>query len=112
MASCDPIESPSGRECEESTNRFRERIASTMRCSGASLFGVIRRGVVGGRVVGRRPGVKLVEDAFDAILAGDRIVIDESELRGAFESQPRPDLTTQERRRPAERAGARFARLG
>ena len=31
IASCEPIESPSGRECEESTKRRRARIASTMR---------------------------------------------------------------------------------
>ena len=34
-------------------------------------------------------GVKLVEDALDPILAGDRIVVDEPELGRALESQPR-----------------------
>src|SRR4029077_2321388 len=82
------------------------RIASTMRRIGAWLF-VIRRAVV----VGRRTAVQLVEDALDAILSGDRIVVHEPEFWRAFEPQPRPDLPAQKCRGPAEGARARFARL-
>src|SRR4029077_4525957 len=78
------------------------RIASTMRRIGAWLF-VIRRAVV----VGRRTAVQLVEDALDAILSGDRIVVHEPEFWRAFEPQPRPDLPAQECRGPAEGARAR-----
>src|SRR5262245_788567 len=81
-----------------------------MRSIGAPLFCVIRRGIVPG-IVGSRAGVKLVEDTFDSILAGDRVVVDEPEFGRPFQPESRADLTTQERGGPAERAGARFERL-
>src|SRR6478736_17619 len=100
MASCEPIESPSGREWDERTKRWRERTASTMRAmSGLVVIGVCRGIGCGARRVFR--GANLVEELFDPILAGDRLVVEELELRRPFQPQPRSDLTAQERRRPA-----------
>ena len=38
IASCEPMESPSGRACELITNRWRARIASRMRAIGPALL--------------------------------------------------------------------------
>ena len=38
IASCDPMESPSGRACELITNRWRARIASRMRCDSGRRY--------------------------------------------------------------------------
>src|SRR3954463_13551334 len=102
MASCDPIESPSGREWDERTKRWRERMASTMRAmSGLVVIGICRR--VGGRVSRVLRGANLVEEPLDAVLAGDRFVVEELGLRRALQPQPRSDLPPQERRGAAER---------
>src|SRR6185436_508538 len=69
MASCDPIESPSGRACDDTTNRCRARIASTIRSTVAL--------VVIGRMVA---GFDFVEQLFDAILPGDGLVVEERQL--------------------------------
>src|SRR5262245_48383303 len=59
-----------------------------------------------------RLGVKLVEDAFDPVLAGYRIVVDEPELGRALQAKPRSDLASEEGRRTAEGTVARFPRFG
>src|SRR5436190_7917650 len=105
------MESPSGRECDDRTKRWRERIASTMRCIGAASVVVIGGSVVRRCGVGWRCAVKLVEDAFDPILTGDRIVVYEPEFGCAFQPQPRADLAPQKRGGPSERPGAGLARL-
>src|SRR5689334_11063686 len=105
IASCDPMESPSGRLWEERTKRRRLWIASTIWSNTGALL-VIVRGF--GAPVG---GVKLVEDLFDAILPGDRLVVDEPELRRSSQAQPRSDLAPEERGRPFERASGRRPRL-
>src|ERR1700722_2977553 len=101
MASCEPIESPSGREWDEITNRVRGPIASTI-CwiSGASEVGVIvsLRPVVRrldhsvAARVGRDARLDLVEELFDAVLPGDRIVVHEGELGHPPQPQARSDL--------------------
>src|SRR5512144_2355064 len=81
IASDDPIESPSGREWEEIRNRWRERMASTI-CS-SSPFVVI----VGG--AGR---MDFVEELFDTILPGDRLVVGERQLGHTLQTEARTDL--------------------
>src|SRR5450759_4943884 len=47
-------------------------------------------------------GLQLLEDLLDAVVLGDRGVVEELELRHAPEAHPLPDLAPQERRRPRE----------
>src|SRR5919197_3860015 len=100
MASCDPIESPSGRAWDEMTKRCRARIASAMRWRSGSGFASIVAGVAAIPVVA---GVQLVEQLLDAILAGNRLVVDELQVGYAAQPQPRSDLPTQEGRGAFER---------
>src|SRR5262245_19910880 len=86
MASCDPMESPSGRACDDSTNRCRLRTASTI----SRIAGLV---VIGGR---SRSAADLVEQLLDAVLAGNRFVVVERELRRALQPQARADLAPQE----------------
>src|SRR5437764_12766715 len=80
-ASCEPIESPSGRACDESTKCCRARIAAAICCSSGGQL------VVGvGIGVGAR--MNLAEDLLDAVLAGDRFVVDEDELRHQLQPEP------------------------
>src|SRR5229473_1977389 len=103
MASADPIESPSGLACDEITNRCFVRSASTIARNGAVL---VRFSVI----VGTAGGVKLVEDALDPVLAFDRFVVGEFEIRRPLEAQARANLPPQERRGPFQRARARGSR--
>src|SRR5258708_15077884 len=109
MASCDPMESPSGRECEESTNRRRVRTASTI-CWISGLVVVI-----GGRIrrhgAAGAAGADGVEELLDPVLAGDRLVVKELELRHALQPQARADPAPQEHRGAAQRPGGVGARL-
>src|SRR5262249_41987626 len=102
MASCDPIESPSGRECDDNTKRWRERTASTIcAISGVVVIGIrVRVGEVGGRL----RGANVVQELLDAVLARDRLVVEELDLRRALEAQPRSNLAAEKRRRPPQRA--------
>src|SRR5262249_34158556 len=109
MARCEPSESPSGRVCDETTKRWRARMASTIwDSSGVIVIGVR----VGGGVCGGFRGANLVEQLLDAILPGDRFVIDELELRGALQAQPRAELAAEKRRRTIERPAAVAPRRG
>src|SRR5262249_24296333 len=55
--------------------------------------------------------MNFVEELFDAILPGDRLVVDELELRHALQPEARSDLPPEKRRRPFERARRGAARL-
>src|SRR5262245_50252884 len=93
MASCDPMESPSGRACDDSTNRCRLRTASTI----SRIAGLV---VIGGR---SRSAADLVEQLLDAVLAGNRFVVVERELWRALQPQARADLAAQETGRAGQR---------
>src|SRR5712691_12056379 len=96
------MESPSGRECEESTNRCRARIASTI-CRISGLIVIIVRSA-GSAARRRFGGANLVEELLDPVLAGNRFVVDELERRDALQPQPRSNLPPQKRHRALERA--------
>src|SRR6266705_1065241 len=96
------MESPSGRECEESTNRCRARIASTI-CRISGLVVIILRS--GGSAAGwRLGGANFVEELLDPVLARNRFVVDELELRDALQPQPRSNLPPEKRHGALERA--------
>src|SRR6266508_140544 len=122
IASCEPIESPSGRACDVSRNRCRRTISSRICRTGAdavatgSLIIVARLGrVVAGCLTDARPvgpfRVELLEDALDAVALLDRLVEKECELGHALQLQALADLAPQERRRAAERPRRLAARL-
>src|SRR5262245_11216969 len=92
IASCEPIESPSGRLCDERTKRWRWRIASTIRSNS------------GLRLVIVFVNVKLVQELLDAVLARNRLVVDECQLGSPLQPQPRANLAAQKRRGAVERA--------
>src|SRR5262245_59231083 len=94
MASDDPTASPSGRTWDEIRNFRPARIASTMR----AISGVV--------VAIMHCGVELIENLFDAILAGDGVVVDEDDFGRAPQAQPGADLAAEEWRRALERAAA------
>src|SRR5580765_2245845 len=109
MASCDPIESPSGRACEDSTKRWRARTASTI-CRSSGLVVVIG-GRFGRHGAAGAAGADAVEELLDPVLAGDRLVVEELEFGHALQPQPRTDLAPQEHRGAAQRLRAGGARL-
>src|SRR5918993_1446455 len=96
IASCDPMESPSGRECELMTNRWRARIASQMRAIGpALLFAVVWWwGILCGPRVVR---VDLLQKLLDARLVGNGLVEDERNLGHPSQPQPLRELAAHER---------------
>src|SRR6185295_1717069 len=109
------MESPSGRLCEEITNRCRVRIASTI-CAMSGLSGLfviilVERGSGVRRLLRTLADANLVEELLDPVLAGDRLVVDEIELGDALQPQARADLAAQKRHRPLERARAALLRL-
>ena len=55
--------------------------------------------------------MNLVEDLLDPVLAGDRVVVDERELRYALQAQPGANLPPQECGGAAEREAARAPSL-
>src|SRR3954468_11242808 len=121
MASCDPIESPSGRACEVSTNRCRLRMASQMRrtmsgglSSGTALASVgwvmfsrgVRSGI--GRLGRRARGLRLrrtagallleiAEDLLDPVVLLDALVEEEVQLRRAAQPDPSGQLPAKKR---------------
>src|SRR5918993_4009088 len=96
IASCEPMESPSGRECELITNRWRARIASQMRAIGpALLFAIVWWwGILCGPRVVR---VDLLQQLLDARLVGDRLVEHERDFRHPSQAQPLRELSAHER---------------
>src|SRR5207253_5774133 len=81
-------------EGDERPKLGRARMASTICGSGGALL------IVG---VGVGAGMNVVEDLLDAVLAGDRTVVEESKLGNTLEAQPRADLPPQERSGALER---------
>src|SRR5258706_423291 len=84
IASCEPIASPSGRTCDESTKRCRVRIWSAIRAMTVCSVAVVIVWGVGGGEPGAAFLVLLVqvpEDLFDAVLVLDGFVEAELELR-------------------------------
>src|SRR4029077_9361976 len=91
IASCEPIESPSGLACDERTKRCRVWIASTI-CwiSGLVVIGLRVRGLdlgcrVGIGVCRMVRGADFAEQLLDPVLAGDRVIVEELDLRGALQ---------------------------
>src|SRR5207245_4447425 len=74
-------------------------------CSSADARSVV------GVWVGVGAGMDLGEDLLDPVLAGDRVLVDEGELRHALQPQSGADLPPQEYGRAAEREGARAPSL-
>src|SRR5258705_8562565 len=140
IASCEPMASPSGRTCEDSTKRCRVRISSAIRARMAAAVSVavvvirpesgncgpgcgIRDPGSGAVVVtlgvgrwklGFPLGVFLVDvakDLFDAVLVRDRLVEPELDLGDAAELQPRAELAPEEAGRALQRAGRLLAGL-
>src|SRR5512145_388654 len=110
-ASCEPMESPSGRACDVSRNRCRERMASRIwrRTGGCrpscGLFVVsviVSRRLLRGRDAGALR-LQLLQDALDPIVALDALVEEELQLRDPAEPEPAAELTAQERRGALER---------
>src|SRR5437762_268104 len=89
IASWEPIESPSGRECEERMNRCRVRIASAICRISGSLAAIVAFVALPVR------RVNLVEELVDAVLTGHRVVVVKLELGHAFQTQTRADLPPQ-----------------
>src|SRR2546425_9574339 len=99
MASCEPMASPSGRTWDEMTKRRRCRISSVMRSrTDVSLVVVVIRYRRGGFV-----GMKVAQDLLDPVLALDRLVEPEFELRNAAQPQAPADVPPHERRGAIQR---------
>src|SRR5437879_1514688 len=122
----EPIESPSGRECEETTNRRLAPMASTISWSVVDTWQDPEKGVVmylcilpfafrpafsaglsGALRVVMVGGAQFAEDPFDAVLARNRVVVHESQLRRSLETQARSQLPPEKRRGALERTAAR-----
>src|SRR3990170_5964761 len=115
MASCEPIESPSGRACEVRRKRWRRRISSLISPTTASAgtevgslliwVGVVDI-VIGfagsGGGVPRFSGQSL-QDALDAVVLLDRVIEHPGELGHALELKPPSDVPLQERGRSLKR---------
>src|SRR5262245_40874110 len=99
MAIDDPTASPSGRTWDEIRNLRPARMASTMRESSGVGVAIMLS------------GVELIENLFDAILAGDGVVVDEDDFGRAPQAQPGADLAAEEGRRTFERPCAGGPRL-
>src|SRR4051812_24492961 len=92
IAIWEPIESPSGRECEERMNRCRARIASAICRISGSLAAIVAFAAI----LVRR--MNLVEKLVDPILAGHRVVVVKLQLGHPLQPQARADLPAQKRR--------------
>src|SRR2546423_6882129 len=117
IACCEPMASPSGRTCDESTKRCRLRISSAIRprvvvSVAASVirtgFGTRDWGLVAGRALGVL-FVDVAEDLLDAVLVRDRLVEPELDLRYAPELQAGFDLAPGETGRAPQGAGRLLA---
>src|SRR3954470_13376934 len=110
IASCDPIESPSGRAWEVRRNRWRRRISSRICSTGASTVTpppvsllIVVLPVAPCVVHGRRGGrlrralrVELLENPLDAVVLFDRLVEREGQFRHALQPEPPADVPPQE----------------
>src|SRR3954470_24909791 len=129
MASCEPIESPSGRAWEVRRKRWRPRISSLISSTTAASAGasptccslLIRAGVVDIAIIfarfGNRGlplwfGTQALQDLFDPVVLLDRLVEHPGELGHPFELEASSDVTPQERRGALESLGRVLPRLG
>src|SRR5688572_5383815 len=123
MATCDPIASPSGRECDVTTKRCRWRMASRMAAIDSALIRIV--GGTGGvgcvRCVGYVGCVRLArrsadrrgggcvrdfaQQLFDAVLVADALVELEGDFGGAAQTKALTDLPAHEPRRALEGSG-------
>src|SRR4051812_10700034 len=107
------MESPSGLACDVIRNVRRAWIASQMSvfgfilCGGALAWLRRRRGLVARLLL----GLEVLQDLFDAIVPGDRFVVEELELGHAAQPDARADLAAQERQGALERLGRLALRL-
>src|SRR6266545_2003115 len=99
IASCEPMESPSGRACDVSRKRRRRRISYRICRSAAAVASSFAGSFVISGIV------ELQEDSLDAVALLDRFVVEESELGHALQADPLADLPAQERHGARERAG-------
>src|SRR4051812_41552679 len=111
IASCDPIESPSGLAWDVSRKRCRRRISSEIRrtaeaaASTDSLIIVGRTDCVIAGIVSRGPfRLELLKNPFDPVAVFDRLVVEERQFGNPLQAETLPDLPAQERCRTPERA--------
>src|SRR5436190_5210605 len=116
IASWEPIESPSGREWEEITNRCRA-CSSAVIClisgSVAAIGVVTVAGVAGLSAVAVALLVgcmDFVQQLFDPVLPSDGLIVLELQLGHALQTETRADLAPQKGRCPVERTRAVLAR--
>src|SRR5262245_43284642 len=127
IASCEPIASPSGRTCDESTKRCRLRISSAMRARTLTSVAVVivsgygirnlgsGLGIRLGMALGGAPRVffvKVAQNLFNPVLVCDRFVEPEFELGDAAQLQPRADLAAEEACGARERTRRLLSRVG
>src|SRR5919112_5118149 len=102
IASCDPIESPSGRACDVRRKDLRRRISSRICSTGAAgitpaadcslfiVFGPVAHAIVdarGGGRLGRSFRVELLQQFLDAVVLLDGLVEGECQLRYSLEPE-------------------------
>src|SRR5688572_5935082 len=112
MATCDPIASPSGRECEVTTKRCRWRMASRIAAIDSALIRIVGcERCVRCRGCNRCVG-DFAQQLLDAILVADALVELEGDFRGAAQAKALADLPPHEAGRALEGAGSGLARRG
>src|SRR5262245_36797444 len=110
IASWDPMASPSGRTCDDSTKRCRLRISSAMRARTLTSVAVVIVAGFGGAL--RVLFVNVAQDLLNPILVRDRFVEPEFELGDPAQLQPGADLAAEEAGGPGECARGLLARVG
>ena len=111
MASCEPMESPSGRAWDVSRKRCRERIASQISADGSSLASLLLVAVSTHRLRVRQVAaprlrpfrLNVLQDAFDPLVPFHDSRRRRTAARGTPQPQPLGQLAAQERRGPFER---------
>src|SRR3954462_10018372 len=112
IASCDPIESPSGLAWDVSRKRCRRRISSEIRrtaeaaASTDSLIIVGRTDCVIASVGSRGPfRLELLKNPFDPVAVFDRLVVEERQFGNPLQLETLSNLPPQKGCRTPERAG-------
>src|SRR3954466_9546857 len=118
IASCDPMESPSGLAWDVSRKRCRRRISSEIRrtaeaaVSTDSLIIVWRTDCVVGAIGSCGPfRLELLKNPFDTVGVFDRLVVEEGQFGNPLQIQALADLPAQKRCRTSERARRLALRL-
>src|SRR5687767_14503753 len=106
IASCEPIESPSGRAWEVIRKRCFSRIASRICSKGLGSLGgigvIVSWQVVQVRI-GLTFGLDIEHDPLDAVLLFDALVVEELERRHVLEPEAATDLAAEKRLGPFQR---------